>query len=459
MWNKTIARLRIYLQYFPFTVNAFLLAAGILLAFRWMSPGAQPQRQETSSFAPLIQLMGKTALYFIAALLLLSLLSTVTCWLLYLLKKRSKQHQIDFNFRHQPERKAFWLESVLKKVRRPLLGFVKARLIYDDGQLTDKFVLASNKRNSRKFWREAITGNNRIDLPDIKEYKVSGGFVYFEDMLQLFSLPVRQQVQGHFFQPPARTYLEDKEVQPKKTEQTDVRIEQLRKVEGELLNYKDFEHGDDVRRIVWKLYARNRELIVRVPETLEPYASHLYFYASFFCGYRLPSLQNLFVREMLNYYKNNVWSAFDALSKKEWATRFIPDQAIKLVQEDDDAQATVQRIISNATWQTDNDLRAYFRPATAAVLCISSYNNPDDLSEILSQCSADTVVYFVQLSRCFRHPVAGGWFLRLFLLPPNDRLKRIRGKWLFSSLRRQLLANESKLITVLNQHDVTVGWL
>lgn len=461
MWRKGINRLRIYAQYFPFTLNALWLGLAFLLAYRFLRPDAIESHTEAASFLPLLLLMGKTVFYFLAALLALSILSTVACWIGYLWLKHKKQYQIDFHFKHQPGQKVFWLESSLQHARRPLLGFVKARLLYDDGQLTDKFVLASNKRNPRKFWREAIIGNNRVDLPDIKEYKISGGFVYFEDMLHLFSLPVRQQVQGNFFQPPIISKLSEKDAQPKKTEQTDVRIEQLRKVEGELLNYKDFEHGDDVRRIVWKLYARNRELIVRVPETMEPYASHLDFYASFYyANDTVPSPDSLFVKEMLNYYKNTIWTAYDALAKKEWDTRYIPDQAIKLVQEEaPDKQVAVQRMISNAVWHHDKDLRAYFPPATAAVLCISSFNDVEDLEEVLQQCQDNTVVYFVKLSACFQHMVAGNWIMRLFLLPPKDRLKRIRSKWLFSANRRQILANEKKLTTLLKKSHVAVGWL
>ena len=87
---------------------------------------------------------------------------------------------------------------------------------------------------------------------------------------------------GNFFNGPPLKATGNIIVQPKKTEETNMRIEEMRKVEGELLNYKNFETNDDVRRIVWKIYAKNKELVVRIPETNDPYASHIYFYASFY---------------------------------------------------------------------------------------------------------------------------------------------------------------------------------
>jgi len=41
------------------------------------------------------------------------------------------------------------MNAVLEGVRRPVLGFVKGRLFYDDHNLTDKFTLLSNKRKER----------------------------------------------------------------------------------------------------------------------------------------------------------------------------------------------------------------------------------------------------------------------------------------------------------------------
>ena len=55
-------------------------------------------------------------------------------------------------------------------------------------------------------------------------------------------------------------------IEPKSTKNDDVRTNQLRKISGEWLEYKKYEATDDIRRIVWKVFAKNKELIVRKQE-------------------------------------------------------------------------------------------------------------------------------------------------------------------------------------------------
>jgi len=293
-------------------------------------------------------------------------------------------------------------------------------------------------------------------LPDIKEYDLMSGFLFFEDMLRLFSLAVSQPLQGHFYQSPNHVAAADVFVFTKKTENMDVRIEQMRPVEGEPLSYKDFEAGDDVRRVVWKIYAKNRELMVRIPERFEPYASHLYFYASFH-AYNLAG--NEFNKEMLNYYKNAVWSVYQMLAKKDWEMRFVPDQQFILT-EHIDLDEKSARIISNSQWQTQKTLSHYYQNKHGAVLCISSMTPLDELRQVLHNADASTVVYFAKCSRVFHHLVAWNWLKRLLFLPPKDRLQRLKTRWVFAPysihIRRQeqaiekLLKESNAIYTTLN---------
>jgi hypothetical protein len=250
-WKKIKWQLRYYAQYFPFTLNTLLCAATAFVAFRLLYKPS-PERDEVSPLQPFIILMGKMVLWFLIALIAVSVLSTIFTWLyfLWLKKKNNTRLQVNFTTESKDGKKnKLYMNAVLEGVRRPLLGFVKGRLFYDDYEMTDKFSLLSNKRKERSIWRAAIAGRSRMQLPDIKEYQLKGGFVFFEDMLHLFSLAVPQPVGGQFYQPPVLRSEEEREVYPKRTETMDVRIDQMRRVEGEYLNYKDFEAGDDVRAL------------------------------------------------------------------------------------------------------------------------------------------------------------------------------------------------------------------
>jgi hypothetical protein len=312
----------------------------------------------------------------------------------------------------------------------------------------------SNKLKEKSLQRVAITGKSRLMLPDIREYDIKGGFVYFQDMLHIFSLVSAQPMSGHFYQPPVTTGREDADVFPKKTETMDVRIEQLRRVEGEPLNYKDFEAGDDVRRIVWKVYAKNRELVVRIPEMYEPYASHLYFYASFYASVSTQWLSEGYLAEMLNYYKNSVWTVYDTLAHKEWEMRFIPDQNFNIPEQMTEAEKTA-KIISNSMWHKDTALGQYFNSKSGTVLCISSLSDPQEIRNLLDRCDASVVVYFVKVSSVFRHYAALSLLSRLLFQPPQDRLSKLRTRWTFSPMRFQIQKREKEIEEILRKSSVT----
>jgi hypothetical protein len=454
-------RARYLMQYFPFTLNTVLCALAIYTTYKLLSKPTDPKKGDVSPFLPFILLMAKMAFWFVAGLILLSLLSTLASWVyyLYLSRKKGNRMQVEFTMDTVKGKKnKLFLNALIEGAYRPLLGFVKGRLFYDNYEMTDRFSLLSNKLKEKSLMRAAITGRSRLELPDIKEYELKGGFVYFQDMLHIFSLAVAQPVNGHFYQPPVLEEDDDRDVYPKKTEQMDVRIEQMRRVEGEQLNYKDFEAGDDVRRIVWKVYAKNRELVVRIPEMFEPYASHLYFYASFHASVKTQWLGEGYLKEMLNYFKNYVWTVYDTLSKKEWEMRFIPDQSLTVPEHLTEAEKTA-RIISNSNWHTDRSVSQYFKPRQGAVLCVSSLAAPEELRNILSQCDASTVVYFVRVSRVFRHFVAWNWLKRLVFLPPKDRLSKLRGTWTFSPIRIQIQRREKEIEAILESSNVIVGLL
>jgi hypothetical protein len=459
-WKKTKWQVQYYLQYFPFTVNTLLCSVAAVLAYKLLYKPLPKAAEDPAPFLPFILLMAKMAFWFVGGLLAISVLSTLASWLYYLWLKNQKGVRLQLDFTtdtHGRENKLF-MNAALEGAIRPVLGFVKGRLFYDDNQFTDKFSLLSNKRQEHKLLRLAISGRNRMSLPDIKEYELKGSFIYFEDMLHLFSLAVSQPVSGQFYQPPVLKSSEEADVFPKKTESMDVRIEQMRRVEGEYLNYKDFEAGDDVRRIVWKVYAKNRELVVRMPEMFEPYASHLYFYASFHTGVKTQWMKEDYLKEMLNYYKNRVWTVYDTLSRKEWEMRYVPDQSFNVPEHLGTSEKSA-RIISNSSWHKDKPLSHYFNAKHGAVLCVSSLTDPEELRNVLEQCDASTVVYFIKCSQVFKHGVAWNWVKRLIFLPPKDRLNKLRGRWIFSPMRFQIQKREKELEEILTRSSVVSGGL
>src|ERR1044071_6434967 len=204
-WKEIRWRIKYGLQNFPFPFNTLLCLVPAYAAYRllYQRDTATTSTEDFSPLRPFIILMGKMAFWFILVLVAVSILSTIISWVHYMWLRHSRNYQLQVNFTTETKngkKNKLYLNALLQGVRRPILGFVKGRLFYDDRQLTDKFSLLSNKRKENTIWRAAITGRSRMNLPDIKEYQLKGGLIYFEDMLHIFSLAVAQPVSGHFYQ-------------------------------------------------------------------------------------------------------------------------------------------------------------------------------------------------------------------------------------------------------------------
>ncbi len=442
-------RVLIYAQWIPFTGNTLIFTIICWVLFHFLH---QPITKENASDAqlPFIRLMGAFVAWLFIGLVLLSVLSSLVAWLhfLWLRQKNKSSLQVHFYTETKKETKQQFLEASLPHSLRPILGFVKARLYYDDGQLTDKFALLSSKLRKKSLLREAISGKSRIQLPDIKEYQIKGGMIFFEDLLNIVSLPVQQNLGASFYQAPDTLEQNADEVSPKQTKKMDIRIEQMRKVEGEYLNYKTFESGDDVRRIVWKVYAKNRELVVRIPERMEPYASELNFYASFYNSMGGEALYSKYLAEMLNTYKHNVWSIYNALQQKEWQVKYLADQEFHL-SETLTEQEHNERIISNSQWQNKYPTSHYFSTKKGTVLVISSLCKPEDIAQIMDESDNSVQIFFVPLSHIFKQNTGLHWLAHILFVPAADRLSRLKSRWIFSPFRRQLIQNEKEIERML----------
>lgn len=443
-------------QYCPITWNGVFLAVAAYWCFKKIN-GEKATADAPSSFAPFLELMGKTALWLLMAFVAFSLLSTLFCYLYFIWLKQKKDLTLSLQF-DQRKKGGLIFQILFRFVRRPWLGAVRCRLVYDDGALTSKLTLLKNFKEKQAFFRSGIRGKQVLRLPDVKSYYLNGCFVYFEDWLHLFSFTSFIGQKGHFFQAPQAHKVEMATTPPHQVLKEEIHVEESKPVQGDYLNYKNFEGGDDIRRIVWQVYAKSRELMVRIPEMKNFYASELNFYASFHT--RLPAVQTtgVYAREMLNYYKNCVWSAIQELIKREIPLKYIADQVLE-AGEETNPEAKIRLQLSSAVWQTERELPDYFNVRNQGILCISSFNSVAEVRQLLEVAGKDTIIYFVPLTQAFHHFVGWTFLKRIFIKSPTDRLKRIRSRWLFTPLRFQLKKRETRLKELLSSYDVRFGIL
>jgi hypothetical protein len=203
---------------------------------------------------------------------------------------------------------------------------------------------------------------------------------------------------------------------------------------------------------MWKVYARTGQLVVRIPETMDPYASHVYFYTSFYNGFNIPGSDN-FLKELLNAYKDHLRSAYEGLLSKDYEVRLIPDQMI------DDEQlfqtpAAAVKAISLACWREDVVPSEFVNPKKAGAVCVSSCVPVQELGHLLNQLHESVPVVVVALSGTIPSPLHVN-LKTLFFIPeptPVDGLKR---SWLLHPLRKRLQDNENKIIQLLKSRANT----
>lgn len=449
--NFTLIKNRIrYAGFFiPFRFLFFLLTIALLAASYWLK---RTRLLPDTSYSAIIDLFLTVAMAFILAIFAISFITTIVPWLFFLVNKRRKKISIKVKTAEKKNQlnERQQVSISITPILRPLFGYIRFRLHYDDENISPKFSLIDTKSKTH-FFSSTLNGIFNWHLPEIKEYEVSNAIIYFEDMFQFFSFAATLPAQDNFFIHPQSNDSSELKVQPKKTEDTNTRIDQIRKVEGEFLNYKNFEHHDDVRRIVWKIYAKNKELVVRIPETNDPYASHVYFYASYYNAMGT-GFYNDFYSIFLNYYKTMIWNAYLQLNKQNVLIKYIPDQESKTTFADDSLEK-IKYIISTSEWQTQKDLQHYFKKEEASVLCISSLINSEEVEHILDRTGKDLVIIFVQLSNSFGSLKIKDWVQWIFVRPEEGQIEKLRLAWNFSPLKRKITDNENRIIELLNKSE------
>lgn len=455
-WKTIRKRVNFFRQYLPLTLNGLLVLVGIYWIYRQVGI-EQADASLSDSFRPFVTLLSKSALLLILAVVCFALLSLVLSFSHFLWLRRKGKGAIKLVFDASGDVGEGQYRVLVEGLQRPWLGTVGCRLLYDDGLLSPKVSLWYNQRTNGKLFKTGIYGEATLDLPDVKEYDLEGCFILFEDVLHLFSFPYFQAQVGHFSQNPKMMLTAEERLRLSHADRDLIRVEEAQRVSGDYVNYKDFEGGDDIRRIVWQVYAKNRELVVRIPEERDFYASSVNLYVSFYNNFSSKILYQSYVSEMLNYYKNCVWSGLAAFLSRDIHLRFLPDQILR-AGESLSKTDLLKLNISQAQWQQSRNLLDYLPGTQGGVLFVSSFNDPDDVSEALQGFSGALQIYFVPLSETFRQQsMVPSWLSRIFFLPPDDRLKRLRAKWPLTPLKRQIIQREAKLMAVFE--SLEVSWI
>ena len=434
--------------FIPFRIHLLLLIVVLILAYRWLiKNNAVPETAHTA----IIGLFITVTFWFALAILSISFFTAFIPWIFFLFSKKNNKSSLQVKTLNAKNTVGKQLIDInISKIIKPLFGYVRLRLRYDKNNISPKFA-PLRLQPKKNFFSLQSNGVYNWPLNNIKEYDISSGIIYFEDFFQFFSFTSTLPVNSNFYTQPLKAETRTVIVQPKKTEDTNTRIEEMRKVEGEFLNYKNFESNDDVRRIVWKIYAKNKELVVRIPETNDPYASHIYFYASFYNAISNEVYEE-FNAVFLDNFKTVIWNVYEQLYRQNDLIQFIPDQETKAFYADDVIQK-IKYIISTSSWQKQNDLLNYFNKQYASVLCISSLADIKQLETILEATGKSLTIIFVELSKSFSKMKVTDWVQWLFINPQKNSSEKLQLAFSLSPLRKKILDNEKIIKELLKTSE------
>lgn len=440
--HKLLNSIRKAGYFVPFSMYLLVFAAVLIPGYlKLKALGQLPD----SAYTHIYTLLLSVALFFSTAIIVFGFFTVISAYLYFLWKQRRGEVRLFLKTEadsRQGGKQTIALE--LQPMLLPLAGFIKIRVYYDGTHVSEKFTPVSSRSS---FFRFRFNGQFSWNLPEIREYRIEKVLIYFEDFFQFFSMATTIDTSNRFFIGPVKQELNALKASPRKTEETTTRIEELKRVEGELINYKSFETNDDVRRIVWKIYAKNKELVVRVPEILDPYASHIYLYASFYSVFPTEGNEVLHA-PFLNYYKTLCWSVYQQLAAKGFEVRYIPDQPVPAGNLTS-IEEQVSYAITVSGWQQDNNLKDIVKPGNASVLVVSSLSDPEQLREFAESYGSEVSIIFIPLSDALEENGVGGWLKWLFVENEKDKQASYRTRWSLSPMRFKLKENEKEILSIL----------
>ncbi len=424
-----------------------------ILAFWFIISWLQEEYgQEDSTLWLVMRLFTRLVQWTLVGLIVLGVGSALAVWSHFRFQLGGKRVSVDVRFGDGQKAEAGWVPVSIRidgQVFRPLLGTIQGHLVFAGKQLSQPVLLDQSRFKPRQTWRTGIQGTGRTLLHDRGIHDVEHVLFTFADMFSLVSLPVTVETVRQVYTLPRQQPPRKVEAQPHSTEEQKHRIDIPKRVEGEHVVYKEFESGDNIRRIVWKIYAKSGELVVRIPEIKDPYASHLYFYVSYFHGLKLQA--GAFETELLNAYKDHVRNLLEALQQNGYDVRIPPDQEVPKLAGLSEKKIEMFQITA-ANWQEQQSPTVFVNAAKAAFVCVPSLTPATEIAALMKKLPEAIPLVVVKLSGSIPSPFQFS-LKDIFFSPeptPADRLSR---PWLLSALRRDILRNEKEIEALVRQRQ------
>lgn len=449
---KRKPRVQRFIEAFPLRLNLFLMVALSLVGYSYIL-SRQSAEVETSMFYAILVVLLKLVLVFVVVIILCSLLSTLIPFSLFAHRARTEKGflTVDFDTTETEKQTRTIAHVKISRLSFPILGSVRLRFYYDKDFSTKPYSFTA--RGLSFLFAGKADLKCTLNLFDIRSYTIDSVRVQFKDMFNLFSFSHCYKLDQQFYTFPSKEEVDVVQPTPTLAKETNLRTEIVRRVEGELLFFKDFEPSDDIRRIIWKIYAKTKELVVRVPELRNPFASEVGFFASYYNNLLSGITSAPEMDAFLNRYKNMVWSLYSELNtKSDISLKLLQDQEVHVKPMEDVNE--VQQLISASGWQSNTPINSVFRSNAVAILCLSALANKEDVANIVAKLNPSSVVVLCKLSETFDVKSRASYIRMLFMKPKEKGADK--PLWSLSPLRAKLAKNERELEEALKKSEASL---
>lgn len=421
----------------PISWYLLLFVGAVSVVFAQLKPHSDDASNATIFLYSFVQRF----IWITAAIVLtFSLLSAFLPWLFFKQKKTSGNVKVLLDRRDNNHIKLY-LQSSMK----PIGGFLKLRFMFHNRQASDVFLLEPviDPRAEKGYTAYVL----KTELPNIAVYDLDKLVFYFADFMQFFRFPLSLDKQYLLIQTPEKQDWQNPQIRPQKTLTETQKVFSNRKSAGDLLHFKQYESNDDIRRIVWQLYAKTGELVVRNPEIHSQYASDALIYASFYNKVNIPEDKNLSL-QMLDFYKNIIYTSFQKLKEEdEFAVYVTTDQNSKAPIT---SEKEVKDHIAACGWQHTRSLSALNKKDNVSLLIVSSLDDADEVAEIAQNESLGLEILFVPLSEAFSKPSKKAWIQWIFTHQKNNKYVWNLLQWRLSPMRQRIVDNEARLQHIIS---------
>lgn len=335
---------------------------------------------------------------------------------------------------------------------QPFLGFVRIHLLKNETVCSESILLLPSSESNLFFFSGTMVSPPLTQSDIIRAEIMDGLVIHFEDPFRFFSFSIRRSLHLERLRLPDADAEATSWMTIKHPDREEQHTDTQQPRPGDWFRLKSFESGDDVRRIVWHLYARHKALMVRQQDQHQPYGDTLRVFVSFQVTTALP-LDSTLLLFFETYYKQRLYALIGGLLQEgllvDWRTNTLSwEKAITA-----DSLAV---LLANASFHSENNPRELTSSDSPSIVFISSI---DDITHITSYSTLwpNAIVVFIDVKNALKPPT---WFMRfkqLWVKPSYLTNTEMQFAWWRHPAKRQIEQHTESVKSILAQRTKEGG--